>query len=221
MDLASLPHGSAPKPYTEAHGNRSAPLSPSSEGPRCSLPSMSDLLKGSEDHAANDIKLPNYVERQRLSPQHAYALQFYVRKPNTPPLRPDCRSGQVSPSPKGYRSSVFPINSNPQMGLYASLAPSMPSFSSHTSQPLHHHQPTQSTSPISLVTPALQHTNYLPPASAGPYRRNHICTTCHKAFVCRSELEIHSHSHTGEKPFRCTHSSCGKDVLRAKLHESA
>ncbi|KAJ6117909.1 hypothetical protein N7523_005660 [Penicillium sp. IBT 18751x] len=134
MDLASLPHGSAPKPYTEAHGNRSAPLSPSSEGPRCSLPSMSDLLKGSEDHAANDIKLPNYVERQRLSPQHAYALQFYVRKPNTPPLRPDCRSGQVSPSPKGYRSSVFPINSNPQMGLYASLAPSMPSFSSHTSQ---------------------------------------------------------------------------------------
>jgi uncharacterized Zn-finger protein len=79
-------------------------------------------------------------------------------------------------------------------------------------------QPTQqSPSLISPVTPAWphqhQHHHYFPPSSAAPYQQNHdryICRTCHKAFSRPSSLRIHSHSHTGEKPFHCTHPGCGK-----------
>jgi len=38
----------------------------------------------------------------------------------------------------------------------------------------------------------------------------YICTTCRKAFSRPSSLKIHSHSHTGEKPFKCPHTGCGK-----------
>ncbi|KAJ5110090.1 hypothetical protein N7532_002735 [Penicillium argentinense] len=71
----------------------------------------------------------------------------------------------------------------------------------------------QSPSLISPVTPAWQHHHYFPPSTAAPYQQNHdryICRTCHKAFSRPSSLRIHSHSHTGEKPFRCTHAGCGK-----------
>ncbi|KAJ5180086.1 hypothetical protein N7492_003296 [Penicillium capsulatum] len=74
-------------------------------------------------------------------------------------------------------------------------------------------QPSASPSLISPVTPAWQHHHYFPPSSAAPYQQNHdryICRTCHKAFSRPSSLRIHSHSHTGEKPFRCTHAGCGK-----------
>jgi hypothetical protein len=53
MDLASLLQGSAPKSYTETYGKRSAPLSPPIEEPKCSLPSISTLLEGADDHAAS------------------------------------------------------------------------------------------------------------------------------------------------------------------------
>jgi uncharacterized Zn-finger protein len=33
---------------------------------------------------------------------------------------------------------------------------------------------------------------------------------CNKAFSRPSSLRIHSHSHTGEKPFQCPHKGCGK-----------
>ncbi|KAL2216989.1 hypothetical protein M432DRAFT_467294 [Thermoascus aurantiacus ATCC 26904] len=66
---------------------------------------------------------------------------------------------------------------------------------------------------ISPVNPAWQHHHYFPPSSSTPYPQNndrYVCRTCHKAFSRPSSLRIHSHSHTGEKPFRCTHAGCGK-----------
>lgn len=66
---------------------------------------------------------------------------------------------------------------------------------------------------ISPVNPAWQHHHYFPPSGAAPYPQNHdryVCRTCHKAFSRPSSLRIHSHSHTGEKPFRCAHVGCGK-----------
>ncbi|OJJ43073.1 hypothetical protein ASPZODRAFT_136621 [Penicilliopsis zonata CBS 506.65] len=85
----------------------------------------------------------------------------------------------------------------------------LPSPSSPTGQHHHHHQQQI----ISPVTPAWQHHHYFPPSNTAPYQQNHdryICRTCHKAFSRPSSLRIHSHSHTGEKPFRCTHAGCGK-----------
>ncbi|OJJ55904.1 hypothetical protein ASPSYDRAFT_33917 [Aspergillus sydowii CBS 593.65] len=133
------------------------------------------------------------------------------------------------------RSSISSQGSAPHHhapGPYASPAPSVPSYSSPVEPspsnmyyqrpassgayqgapppppPSSHHQPM-----ISPVTPAWQHHHYFPPSTNTPYQQNHdryICRTCHKAFSRPSSLRIHSHSHTGEKPFRCTHAGCGK-----------
>ena len=37
-----------------------------------------------------------------------------------------------------------------------------------------------------------------------------VCSTCNKAFSRSSSLRIHSHSHTGDTPFKCSRSGCGK-----------
>ncbi|PYH45340.1 uncharacterized protein BP01DRAFT_373985 [Aspergillus saccharolyticus JOP 1030-1] len=133
------------------------------------------------------------------------------------------------------QGSVAPVSAAP----YASPAPSVSSFSSpiepSASSAVYYQRPTSSSSTyqpassvppstaplstpahqqmISPVTPAWQHHHYFPPSSTTPYQQNHdryICRTCHKAFSRPSSLRIHSHSHTGEKPFRCTHAGCGK-----------
>ncbi|CAG7956321.1 unnamed protein product [Penicillium nalgiovense] len=90
-------------------------------------------------------------------------------------------------------------------------APQMPPVQVQTQQPHSHSH--SSSALISPVTPAWQHHHYFPPSTTAPYQQNHdryICRTCHKAFSRPSSLRIHSHSHTGEKPFRCTHAGCGK-----------
>ncbi|KAJ5203737.1 uncharacterized protein N7498_004616 [Penicillium cinerascens] len=232
MDLSNLLQGSAPapKPYTDTYTKRSAPLSPPVEELKCSLPSISTLLEGADGHAA---------KRQRMSPQREHKVQYDVRMPPTPPLRPGSGSGHhTSPSEslKDHRSSISSTNSH--MGPYASPAPSVSSYTSHTSpveapapQTIMYYRPQTATifapsavpapmpqqapspSLISPVTPAWQHHHYFPPSSTTPYQQNHdryICRTCHKAFSRPSSLRIHSHSHTGEKPFRCTHAGCGK-----------
>ncbi|KAK9460727.1 uncharacterized protein V1516DRAFT_608603, partial [Lipomyces oligophaga] len=43
-----------------------------------------------------------------------------------------------------------------------------------------------------------------------PSSDRYICGVCLRAFSRPSSLRIHSHSHTGEKPFMCSHSGCGK-----------
>ncbi|KAJ5889484.1 hypothetical protein N7504_010294 [Penicillium tannophilum] len=127
----------------------------------------------------------------------------------------------ASPAP-----SVFSYSSpvEAQAPMYYPRPPTASSFQPATpvtapqmpQQQVHHQhaQPTpRSPSLISPVTPAWQHHHYFPPSTTTPYQQNHdryICRTCHKAFSRPSSLRIHSHSHTGEKPFRCTHAGCGK-----------
>ncbi|KAL2871503.1 uncharacterized protein BJX67DRAFT_377270 [Aspergillus lucknowensis] len=134
------------------------------------------------------------------------------------------------PSPTD-RSSISSQGSNQQApsGPYASPAPSVATYSSLEPSPsstMYYQRPASSgayNAPpppppahqpmISPVTPAWQHHHYFPPSTTAPYQQNHdryICRTCHKAFSRPSSLRIHSHSHTGEKPFRCTHAGCGK-----------
>ncbi|KAI2787200.1 C2H2 finger domain transcription factor mtfA [Penicillium oxalicum] len=100
--------------------------------------------------------------------------------------------------------------------LYYSRPPPVINTNTPASTPPAHPVSAQNASGlISPVTPAWphQHHHYFPPTSAAPYQQNHdryICRTCHKAFSRPSSLRIHSHSHTGEKPFHCTHPGCGK-----------
>lgn len=58
-----------------------------------------------------------------------------------------------------------------------------------------------------------QHHHYISPSSSAafpPSQDRYICQTCSKAFSRPSSLRIHSHSHTGEKPFKCPQRGCGK-----------
>ena len=90
-------------------------------------------------------------------------------------------------------------------GIYASPLPM------HMPPPHHHHQ--MAAMPPSAAAAGWQHHHYFPPSGATAYPLNqdrYICRTCHKAFSRPSSLRIHSHSHTGEKPFRCPHAGCGK-----------
>ncbi|KAJ6589215.1 hypothetical protein B0H19DRAFT_924230, partial [Mycena capillaripes] len=41
-------------------------------------------------------------------------------------------------------------------------------------------------------------------------KKNHICSTCGKRFNRPSSLRIHSNTHTGAQPFRCSFPSCGR-----------
>jgi uncharacterized Zn-finger protein len=58
-----------------------------------------------------------------------------------------------------------------------------------------------------------QHHHYISASSQSTFPQSqdrYVCQTCNKAFSRPSSLRIHSHSHTGEKPFKCSHAGCGK-----------
>ncbi|KAI5369891.1 Putative Zinc finger C2H2-type [Septoria linicola] len=70
----------------------------------------------------------------------------------------------------------------------------------------------QSSAPLPTSNP-WEHHHYISSSSQATFPQSqdrYICTTCNKAFSRPSSLKIHTHSHTGEKPFRCPHNGCGK-----------
>ncbi|EGE07522.1 C2H2 finger domain-containing protein [Trichophyton equinum CBS 127.97] len=100
--------------------------------------------------------------------------------------------------------------------LYPASVPAfrpVPAAQPQPQQPSQHHHHQMVNMGEMTGTTTWQHHHYFPPSNTAAYPLNHdryICRTCNKAFSRPSSLRIHSHSHTGEKPFRCPRPGCGK-----------
>ncbi|KAK0612915.1 hypothetical protein B0T17DRAFT_480178, partial [Bombardia bombarda] len=118
----------------------------------------------------------------------------------------------------GYTTSYM---SPPAMATY--YPPMQPAPPQHSQIPgLYYQRPLPQVFPPMAVSinmgPASganpwQHHHFIAPSSTSSYPQSqdrYICQTCSKAFSRPSSLRIHSHSHTGEKPFKCQHAGCGK-----------
>ncbi|KAF5865265.1 hypothetical protein ETB97_004848 [Aspergillus alliaceus] len=168
-------------------------------------PSASSVSSGKavkvESYSQLPVKLPTPSDRSSISSQGS--VQHVSAAPYASPA-PSVVS-YSSPTEPSAPSTMY--YQRPSSATYQSAAP-VPAASAAPLPPSAAHQQM-----ITPVTPAWQHHHYFPPSSSAPYQQNHdryICRTCHKAFSRPSSLRIHSHSHTGEKPFRCTHAGCGK-----------
>ncbi|KAH6651837.1 hypothetical protein BKA67DRAFT_537688 [Truncatella angustata] len=148
---------------------------------------------------------------------------------STPPLEADLQRHSVSSAaiPRAHiHASAYsqqpyapqPYMSQPAMSYYSAVPPpAQPQISG-----LYYQRPLpQAFPPLAVSVPLppaagpnpWQHHHYISPSSAAAFPQSqdrYICQTCNKAFSRPSSLRIHSHSHTGEKPFKCPHSGCGK-----------
>ena len=133
------------------------------------------------------------------------------------PLPPYPRHN-APPSSNQTSGSYFPSSAPPPTSAAPapSSAPQPPTPGMSQQRPL-----PQSFPPVNVpvaVAPSSgaiswQHHHYLQPSSGHLFPQSqdrYICQTCNKAFSRPSSLRIHSHSHTGEKPFKCSQAGCGK-----------
>ncbi|KFH45054.1 Zinc finger protein-like protein [Hapsidospora chrysogenum ATCC 11550] len=145
----------------------------------------------------------------------------------TPPLESDHqRHHQMAPPPQPRHShqhaATTPSATHAPSGssYFPPTAPPPPSHS-HSAGMAYQRPLPQSFPPVNAavsVAPSSgaiswQHHHYLNPAPGHLFPQSqdrYICQTCNKAFSRPSSLRIHSHSHTGEKPFKCSQAGCGK-----------
>jgi uncharacterized Zn-finger protein len=117
---------------------------------------------------------------------------------------PYATSPSVASAPAYYSQENASYPPPQQAGLY-SQRPLPTNFPPQI--PMHLNQPASSTSN------PWQHHHYISASSQAAFPQSndrYICTTCNKAFSRPSSLRIHSHSHTGEKPYKCPQPGCGK-----------
>ncbi|KAF2798890.1 hypothetical protein K505DRAFT_295580 [Melanomma pulvis-pyrius CBS 109.77] len=143
--------------------------------------------------------------------------------PQVPPLKRDSLTSQPAMSPfnappyaqSPYASSPGAASNqsfySPEthaynsVGMYGQRA--LPSNFQPQSMPL----PVPTTS--ANASGVWQHHHYISTSSQSAFPQSqdrYICSTCNKAFSRPSSLRIHSHSHTGEKPYKCPQPGCGK-----------
>ncbi|KAI1079706.1 hypothetical protein F5B20DRAFT_162148 [Whalleya microplaca] len=181
---------------------------------------------------STDASFEGYNSPSTRSVSVVSAPNYYYE--TTPPVE-DIRHPQMAAAP-ATRMPVQPVQASsysPQ--AFASSYMGQPAMSSYyptampAAQPAHqqisglfYQRPLPQAFPPLPVTVSLapasagnpwQHHHYISPSSAASFPQSqdrYICQTCNKAFSRPSSLRIHSHSHTGEKPFKCPHAGCGK-----------
>ena len=144
---------------------------------------------------ANIMKRPPIPVHPNTSP---YGASSYATSPYT--------SSPGALSSGSYYSPTDPLYAVPN-SIYQQQRP-LPSNFPPQLAPIQ----SQSTSNLPTGNP-WEHHHYISQSSQASFPQSqdrYICQTCNKAFSRPSSLKIHSHSHTGEKPFKCPHTACGK-----------
>ncbi|CCX33129.1 hypothetical protein FPQ18DRAFT_94772 [Pyronema domesticum] len=225
MNLPSIVHSSPapghyhsmspyPPQYTSTPAPPAPPPSPPVEDTK-RLPSISTLLMYTEGSSQPAHSAPQ--ERQQSQPP---------RLPPTPPMRPDSvfSAGSASPTISSSVPASYYYSAYNTAGNRSSYPPAQkPIYPSPTDGYPPQYYPQDVYGKPQMLVPL----SVAPPSSSNPWHHHHhqsptthqafpqsqdryICQTCNKAFSRPSSLRIHSHSHTGEKPFKCPHHGCGK-----------
>lgn len=188
-----------PEPAVDGNQSPSAASSHSASGPYYNLGSS---LNNMEPHQQRQNVPPLPPSRRETMPPHAsmspYSASSYAHSP-------------YASSPGGASSTSL---YSPDTHTYSQLG------GMYAQRPLPpNYQPQAMPLPLPVPPPApngsnpWQHHHYIGASSQSAFPQSqdrYICTTCNKAFSRPSSLRIHSHSHTGEKPYKCPQPSCGK-----------
>ncbi|KAK5129024.1 hypothetical protein LTR85_000357 [Meristemomyces frigidus] len=149
------------------------------------------------------------ADQQRVTQANFMKRHSIPSQPNTSPY------GQSQYNTSPYTSSPGGLSTG---SYYSPTDPSYPVSSVYHQRPLPSNFPPQPPMQVQAA-PSLpsgsvwEHHHYISQSSQATFPQSqdrYICQTCNKAFSRPSSLKIHSHSHTGEKPFKCPHSGCGK-----------
>lgn len=154
-------------------------------------------LNNMEPHQQRQsVAMPLSMKRDSL-PSHSmspYGSSMYAQSPYMSSPGAASTSSFYSPEQHSYNGMYtqrpLPSNYQPSMPLPVPV----PNASANSSNPWQHHHYISTSSQSAF------------PQSQDRY----ICSTCNKAFSRPSSLRIHSHSHTGEKPYKCPQPGCGK-----------
>ncbi|KAF1916808.1 hypothetical protein BDU57DRAFT_448947 [Ampelomyces quisqualis] len=154
-------------------------------------------------------------------------MEPYQQRQPTASMAPMKRDPAPSHSVSPYGTSVYAQSAYASSPTGASAtsfySPDHHSYSGlgmYAQRPLSsHYQPHGTPLPVPIPSPRTtgsnpwQHHHYISTSSQSAFPQSqdrYICSTCDKAFSRPSSLRIHSHSHTGEKPYKCPQPGCGK-----------
>jgi len=177
----SMPDGAhSPSTVSSAHSPEVAPS--------YQLGSALNNVEAAQQRVYVPMAKPPVMPPQPMYNTSPYGMNPYITSPSV------VSSGSYYSPEQMYQASMYqqrPLPSNFPPNIMA--APIMPPGAIHSANPWEHHH-------------YIAHGQ----ASFPTVQDRYVCNTCKKAFSRPSSLKIHSHSHTGEKPFKCPHKGCGK-----------
>jgi hypothetical protein len=194
----TLPPTPPMHPDAAGEGNRS-PSTASTHSAASAPYYVGNSLNNLEPHHQRQATGMSHMKRDAPPPHtmSPYGPSVYAQSPYASSPGGASASSFYSPEQHSYSS----------LGMYAQRP--LPSHFQTQGMPL----PVPVPSPGATGSNPWQHHHYISTSSQSAFPQSqdrYICSTCNKAFSRPSSLRIHSHSHTGEKPYKCPQPGCGK-----------